>query len=120
MQNVSNLTQKVLEKRLAGESLLNIARTLNINVGEALDALGDALEIISEDLLETQSDLAVLELLRLDKLQEAIFDKAMEGDLQAVATILRIMERRARLLDLDLAQNVAQTEIVVKWNENKN
>lgn len=42
-----------------------------------------------------------LEAARLDSLQQAIWDRAIAGDLPAVNGVLRIMERRARLLGLD-------------------
>jgi len=42
-----------------------------------------------------------LELQRLDHLQEAAWSKATDGDLRAIDTCLRVMERRSRMLGLD-------------------
>ena len=42
-----------------------------------------------------------LELRRLDKLLDAQWDKALNGDLGAVQAVLRIMDRRATYLGLD-------------------
>jgi len=42
-----------------------------------------------------------LELERCDRLQAAVWPAATQGDVAAVAAVLRIMERRARYLGLD-------------------
>jgi hypothetical protein len=56
--------------------------------------------------LETMVDEAVeqvrrLEELRLDELQAGLYEKALNGDLGAVDSVLSVMARRARLLGLD-------------------
>lgn len=48
-----------------------------------------------------------LELTRLDALQTALWEKAMNGDVKAALGVLRIIERRSRLLGLD-KQSVGQ------------
>jgi len=45
--------------------------------------------------------LRALELLRLDELLNALWDTAIAGDLKAVDRVLKVMERRAKLLGLD-------------------
>lgn len=42
-----------------------------------------------------------MEMERLDMAQSAIWGQVLNGSLQAVSTLMRIMERRARLLGLD-------------------
>jgi hypothetical protein len=51
------------------------------------------------------------ELDRIDRLQVAVWNRALKGDDKAINTVLRLMERRARLLGLDAAQRV-QAEVV--------
>ena len=46
-------------------------------------------------------DHRALELARLDALQVPLWEKAMNGDVKAAGTILRIIETRSRLLGLD-------------------
>ena len=48
-----------------------------------------------------------LEADRLDRLQVAVWAKALRGDLKAVDRVIRISERRSRLLGLDHADGVA-------------
>ena len=51
---------------------------------------------------EEGSDARAMEALRLDELHAAHWPKAIEGDPAATATVLDIMDRRARLLGLYL------------------
>ena len=46
-------------------------------------------------------DLRTLEVSRLDALQVALWDEAMNGDIKAVNAVLRIILQRSRLLGLD-------------------
>ena len=50
---------------------------------------------------EAVEDHRALELARLDALQVPLWEKAMNGDVKAAGTILRIIETRSRLLGLD-------------------
>ena len=49
---------------------------------------------------EDVDHLRAIELARLDALQVALWDRAMDGDVEAVLAVLRIMDRRIRLLGL--------------------
>ena len=48
---------------------------------------------------------------RLDIAQSAIWDKVLDGDVQAVNTLIRVMERRAKLLGLDQPVKI-QAEVI--------
>lgn len=50
---------------------------------------------------EAVENYRTLEVARLDALQFAIWDKAMDGDPQAVGTVLKIIDQRMRVLGLD-------------------
>ena len=49
---------------------------------------------------EGAEELRKIELARLDALQVSLWDRAMAGDVDAVLAVLRIMDRRIRLLSL--------------------
>ena len=51
-------------------------------------------------LLASESDLRALEALRLDNLQLAHWDRAMDGDVEATMAVLDVMEARAQLFGL--------------------
>ena len=105
---------KALELRKAGVAYEEIARALGFKwKSGAFAAVKRALKEVKR---EPCQELIVLEAERLDKMQTALWAKAIRGDYGAVDRILRIMERRAELLGLDAPekQEVSGTlEIVV-------
>ena len=65
--------------------------------------------MLTDNATEGAEHLRTLEALRLDEIQAKIWDKAIAGDYRAVDRVLRIMERRAKLLGLDAPVKVAPT-----------
>jgi hypothetical protein len=57
--------------------------------------------IKSESIFESIDEARQLELMRLDEMQLAVWDRAINGDLPAAHCVLKIMDRRAKLLGLD-------------------
>lgn len=92
---------EALKLRQAGASYREIGRTLGI---DAMTAHSDVKAAVAE-LNEQQNELAIevrrLELERLDRMQLALWKQAMDGNQGAHDRVLRIMERRAKLLGLD-------------------
>ena len=101
-----------LRLRRGGLTLDEIAKRVGYaNPGSVHKALERAnARIIREDVDEIRN----LEGERLDLLQAANWDNAMQGDVPAGALVLRVMERRAKLLGLDMPIRVQQ-EVTV-WN----
>ncbi len=60
-----------------------------------------ALKQVESDLETEAKDMLRMELRRLNKLQRAMWHKAMNGDESAVDRVLKVMERRANYLGLD-------------------
>ena len=48
---------------------------------------------------------------RLDRLHQAVWDAAINGDCYAIDRVLKLMERRAKLFGLDAPNKVAQTNV---------
>ena len=72
------------------------------DVARELEKISRLRNGLSEDVLQ-------LELERLDEMQLALWPRVMQGDIQAIQTTLRIMERRARLQGLDKPQRLEHT-----------
>jgi hypothetical protein len=86
--------------RRGGLTLDEIAKRVGYaNPGSVHKALQRANARIIRDDIE---QIRALEEDRLDTLQEANWGKAMQGDFQAGTLVLRIMDRRAKLLGLDM------------------
>lgn len=92
--------RQVLELRRAGATYDECARAVGYATPQgAYLAYNRALK---RTLVEAGADEArQTELDRLDRLQRAVWPRAMNGDLQAINSVLRIFDRRARYLGLD-------------------
>jgi hypothetical protein len=94
-----------LELRRAGLTYDAIARRLDYrNRSGAWHAVRAGL---TATLQAPADELRTLELSQLDRMQVAIWDKAIAGNLRAVDRVLKIMRRRAQLLGLDAPRQVA-------------
>lgn len=102
----------VLQLRKAGKTYRAIAEEMNLSgPGQANKIFQRA---ISRYTGQVGPELIKLEEMRLDELQEAIWDMAMAGDLKAVETVLRVMERRAKLRGLDHTDKMAAQQLKIE------
>jgi len=88
-----------------------IGAELHVTGSAAYKACARALREISARTGETAELLRRLEVERLDSLWAAAFPGALKGDPATVRACLAIMERRARLLGLDAAQEFSLLDI---------
>jgi hypothetical protein len=100
------LEEECLRLRREGLSHRQIASRLGIVPSTAYKRIRHGLSEVNERNLESATELRALETQRLDELQQAIWEQAAGGDLKAIDRILRIMERRAKLLGLDGPQRI--------------
>ena len=99
---------KVLELRRAGLTWQKIAD--EVGYADPTGAYAAYKRAVKRVLKEPVEEVLEIELDRLDRLQVAVWPRAMKGDDRAINTILRLMERRAKLLGLDAAQKI-QAEV---------
>jgi hypothetical protein len=105
-QSLDNLNRvmEALRLRQAGFGYDEIAVRVGYkNRGGAFKAVARALKLT---LKEPTEAVRTIELERLDKLIKALWEKSEKGDFGAIDRVIKIMERRARLLGLDSAQDV--------------
>jgi hypothetical protein len=97
--------RKALELRKAGANYAQIAREIGLDTESgAAKAVKAALDDV---IREPAMDVLVLELSRLDVLLLGCWQKAKNGDVQAIDRALRIMERRAAYLGIDAPKKTA-------------
>lgn len=95
---------KVIELRRSGATWSVIAERVGYaGPSGAYKAYQRAAERMIRPNLEELRD---TELDRLDRLQLGLWGKAIQGDVRAVDSVLRIIDRRARLLGLDAPSQV--------------
>lgn len=93
--------ERALALRLAGVDWITIAERLGYDdASEALDAVLALADRQFDD--QSLDPHRILEVLRLDRLQAALWGAAMKGDVEAIKTVLSIGDRRTRMLRLNL------------------
>lgn len=113
---VAERRARAVELVKAGATYRDIAAHLKVSLRTAWKDVQRELERLAAETQHTTAIYRSLELQRLDRLQVALWNKALGGkredgtviapDVGAVHAILKIMERRARLLGLDAPQQV--------------
>ena len=103
---------RVYELRIQGNTFEQIAS--EVGYSGPSGAWQAHQRIKSEWIFESIEEARQLELMRLDELQVAVWDRAINGDLPAAHCVLKIMDRRAKLLGLDKPEKIE----VNKWDIN--
>ena len=101
--------KKILDLRIAGASEQTIADEIGVSDTTVHRVLHEIIEEMNIKLYIKADVLKRMELERLDKITLALF--ANRNDPRTADTLLRVMERRARYLDLDVPM---QSEVVTK------
>lgn len=100
--------RKVLEMRLSGITFEVIAKNVGFaSAGACYHAYKRAL---IRTLQEPADAVREAEIARLDRLMQGVWVSALRGEVRSVEAVLRIMDRRAKLLGLD-APTKAQMEV---------
>ena len=101
---------RVYELRIRGNTFDQIATEVGFS---GPSGAWQAYQRVKEShIFESVEEARQLELMRLDEMQFAIWDRAINGELSALSCVLKIMDRRAKLLGLDKPEKVD----VNKWN----
>lgn len=101
---------RAMSLRLENMSYREIAKEMGVAKGTAHRYVRAAVKLLQEKYSEKAEMIVVLEMNKLDKLEKALQKEARKGDIKASTTILKIMERRARLIGLDAP---ARTEVKI-------
>lgn len=110
--------RRVLELRLAQYRWQDIATNVGYaSAGAAYNAYKRALV---RTLQEPADEVRTQERERLDRMANALYQRAISGDIPAIHTMIKIMDRRAKYLGLDeikIKQDVTITEGGNEFNE---
>ena len=103
------LRREALFLRSTGASFAAIGKALGVSKSAAFKAVNSALQALRDEITEQAKLLQAQEAERLNQLQRGVWSDAIAGNVVAIQTVLKIMERRAKLLGLDQPIKVAQT-----------
>lgn len=102
--------QQMLAFRLQGLTYDQIGKKLKITAQAANKRVLALMVKMASEISEEADKVRELELMRLDRLMLNQWDAADTGDFKAVEVILKIMDRRAKLLGIDAPTKTAQTD----------
>lgn len=106
---VAQRRTQAIQLRLAGADWEQIAKTLGYSdKGSACKDVTRALEQAVAEQNESAEVLRETELQRLDRLQRGHWASAIAGDTRAADTVLKITDRRMKLLGLDVSPDVEE------------
>lgn len=105
---------RVLDLRRAGFTWQRIAE--QVGYADHTGAYAAYKRAIKRTMQQPADELREQEIDRLDRLQVAVWPAAMKGDTKAILTIIRLMERRAKLLGLDVPIKIEQE--ITTWDGN--
>jgi hypothetical protein len=92
---------QAVQLRLAGLSYEDIGQELGVTRQRAWTLVQKEMRRLGHERAEAAATLQRIELEGLDALHRTYWPAAIAGDLDAAAFVLRLMQRRARLLGLD-------------------
>lgn len=99
---IAERRKRALDMRIKGYSLQQIADELGVAIGTVHIDLNETFKDLHQKTIESGETLRELELQRLDMALHAIALQVASGDLGAIDRWIKLSERRAKLLGLDL------------------
>lgn len=98
--------EQILQLRIGGARYQQIADRLGIVPSTVGRALQRGMARWQDQVADLAGELVWLQLERLDRLLLALWPDASQGNVGAIDRVLKIEERRAKLMGLDLAQDL--------------
>lgn len=101
---------KAIQLRRMGYSMGRIAERLGMSKSSVHKTITKAIDSLQKDIEQDAERARAQELDRIDELQSYLWLNASKGNTQAVEKIIKLMERRHKLLGLDAPNKVAATD----------
>lgn len=95
---------RAMDLRIKGLNYRQIAAELGYSVGRVYKMVSEGIAQLQQDCAEKANEVRLIETDRLDQMLTALQGRLDTGEPQAVNAALRIMERRSRLLGLDVQE----------------
>jgi transcriptional regulator len=99
---------RALHLRRGGLTFEEIGADLGCDEKRARRLCSDAMEDAREQVATAAKELRAVEVSRLDAMLNSVWDAAMRGNLNVIDRIIKIMERRAKLLGLDVVERTTE------------
>jgi hypothetical protein len=110
----SDQSIRVFEMRLGGKLPTEIATELKLPLDQVLRMISELFAHDAQFLTNQERTFALgQEVMRLDRLQAAMWDQAMMGDPKSVDAVVKIIQTRARITGLEQADPMVQKNLVL-------
>jgi hypothetical protein len=93
--------KKIAANLIGGLTYRQIAEACNCSLGTVANDVRIVLGRWRREQIDNIEGFVLLQLVRLDRMLNAIWNKVLDGDLAAIDRALKIMDRQAKLLGLD-------------------
>ena len=103
--------------RKAGLSYRDIGAELGVSHVIVYRDVQASIKQFLDEAREHHAQIMAIEAARLDDLQRVMWEQAAMGDRRAIETVLKIMERRAKLLGLDTPVATKQVSVTLTPDE---
>lgn len=103
--------------RKAGLSYRDIGAELGVSHVIVYRDVQASIKQFLDEAREHHTQIMAIEAARLDDLQRVMWEQAAMGDRRAIETVLKIMERRAKLLGLDTPVATKQVSVTLTPDE---
>jgi len=101
---------QAIKLRMGGATYEDIGASLGVTKQRAHAIVRDYMNKVEDETCEDTKTIKQLEVQRLDRLVLGLWTRATAGQVGAIDRMIKIMERRAKLLGLDGAIKVARTD----------
>jgi hypothetical protein len=97
----AKLRAKAMSLRVAGRTMVQIAKALDVSIPTVNKLLGESLQEFQAEEKEACQKLRATTCARLDVMVGKLWPLVQQGDSSAILAVVKIEERRAKLLGLD-------------------
>jgi hypothetical protein len=114
------LGRQALALKAAGKSLFDIATVLDVPEQTARSTMAETMKAVADVMDETERREHLAEMVTsMELLQQAVWPAAVSGDTRAVEAALKVLDRKAKLLGLDIGVTVdaRQQNLIVQGPE---
>ena len=109
---------QAIQLRMGGASYRAIAERLGVSDAQAFNDVKAELAKIAKLTSAEAEHVRTIELERLDAMTLALWSKAEQGDQGAIDRLLRVMERRSKLMGLDAPTSIRQEPVPdIDWSQ---
>lgn len=106
--------RQALALKAQGYSLFDIATSLDVDEGTVRASMSETMKALADVMDEVERREHLVELMTtLETMQRSLMPAAMAGDVRAAEGVMRVVDRKAKLLGLDTAETGVRSQTLI-------